>query len=239
MLGRVVCGDKHINTFILCSKRFIFGLQVPKLVHQEIMQSSGIISSTAWHGVHREAFLKHFNIFSPVNVYQSVLPQENNSNGSAIKSGTFGFTHLMDLSPEEVSFLATGTFMEGLLFFIMRWDRQFLDGILDLLMEAKEDFSNIHLDSGKVRAVTRMLLLPSRSETNFLRRKLATGPGHSPFEALIVPHQDRLQADARLVHATYTFIPRTRAPPVCLFLFYCIFSFLSSMGEHKEYLYLY
>lgn len=189
--------------------------KVPKLVHQEVMQSSGIISSTARRGVHRETFLKHFNIFSPVNIYQSVLPQENNSNGSAVKSGTFGFTHLMDLSPEEVAFLATGTFMERLLFFIMRWDRQFLDGILDLLMEAEEeDFSNSHLDSGKVRAVTRMLLMPSRSETNLLRRKLATGLGHAPFEALVVPHQDRLQANTRLVHATYTFIPRTRAPPI-------------------------
>lgn len=193
---------------------------MPKLVHQEVMQSSGIISSTARRGVHRETFLKHFNIFSPVNIYQSVLPQENNSNGSAVKSGTFGFTHLMDLSPEEVAFLATGTFMERLLFFIMRWDRQFLDGILDLLMEAEEeDFSNSHLDSGKVRAVTRMLLMPSRSETNLLRRKLATGLGHAPFEALVVPHQDRLQANTRLVHATYTFIPRTRAPPVCLLYF--------------------
>lgn len=209
-------------------------IQVPKLVHQEIMQSSGIISLTARHGVLRETFLKHFNIFSPVNVYQSVLPQESNSNGSSVKSGTFGFTHLMDLSPEEVSFIATGSFMERLLFFIMRWDRQFLDGILDLIMEAgEEDSSNSHLDTVKVRAVTRMLLMPSRFETNLLRRKLATGPGHAPFEALIVPHQDRLQMNTRLVHATYTFIPRTRAPPVFLFHFWAFFSFLSSLSVLK------
>lgn len=197
------------------------------------MQSSGIISSIAGRGVHSETFLKHFNLFSPVNIYQSVFPQEDNSNGLAVESGTFGFTHLMDLSPEEVAFLVTGTFMERLLFFIMRWDRQYLDGILDLLLEAKSGLCNSNLDSGKVRAVTRMLLMPSRSETNLLSRKLATGPGHAPFEALVIPHQDRLQANTRLVHATYTFIPRARAPPVCSFYFIVFNSSLSSLEVHK------
>lgn len=102
----------------------------------------------------------------------------------------------------------------------MRWDRQFLDGTVDSLVETmKDDFECSYLDSGKVRAVTRMLLMPSRSVTNVLKNKLATGPGDAPFEALVVSHQDRLLSNTRLLHSTYTFIPRARAPPVCFQLF--------------------
>lgn len=70
------------------------------------------------------------------------------------------------------------------------------------------------LIGGKVRAVTRMLLMPSRSETNVLRRRFATGPGDSPFEALVTSYPDRLLSNIKLLHSTYTFIPRARAPPV-------------------------
>ena len=53
-----------------------------------------------------------------------------------------------------------------------------MDGILDLFMEIEEkDFSNSHLDSGKVRAITQILLMPSGSNIDFFRRKLAIDVG--------------------------------------------------------------
>ncbi|XP_042514394.1 chromatin-remodeling ATPase INO80-like isoform X2 [Macadamia integrifolia] len=186
---------------------------VPKLVHQEIVQSAGSVFS---HGVQRESFEKLFSIFSPLNIYKSVLPNDRSSDGSfPVNRGTFGFTQFMDLSPGEVAFLAKGSFMERLLFSILRWDRQFLDEFLDLFMEAEgDDLQDSQLDSGKVRAVTRMLLMPTKSESNLLRKKLATGPGDAPYEALVVSHQDRLLSNTRLLQSTYAFIPRTRAPPI-------------------------
>ena len=103
--------------------------------------------------------------------------------------------------------------MERLLFSIMRQGQQFLDGIIDLLME---DDNGNHLEKCKVRAVTRMLLMPSRSEADVLKRKIATGPADTPFKALVNSHQDRLLSSTKLLHSTYTSIPRTRAPPVYL-----------------------
>lgn len=197
---------------------FLF-LQIPKLLFREILQNSETFCSTVRHGVYSESFQKHFNIFSPQNVYQSIFLQENGSDELSVGSGAFGFTHLMDLSPAEVAFLGTGSFMERLMFSIMRWDRNFLDGLIDTLMETTDDDSECSfLESGKLRAVTRMLLMPSRSITTIFQKKLATGPGDTPFEALVVSHRDRLLSNIRLLRSTYTFIPRTRAPPVCFHL---------------------
>ncbi|XP_050384749.1 chromatin-remodeling ATPase INO80 isoform X2 [Argentina anserina] len=188
---------------------------IPKLLYQEILQNSETFCSAVRHGVYSELFQKHFNIYSPHNVYQSIFLQEDDSDELSVRSGTFGFTHLMDLSPAEVAFLGTGSFMEQLMFSIMRWDHQFFDGFIDTLMETIDDDSEHNfLDSGKVRAVTRMLLMPSRSITTILRRNMATGPGGTPFEDLVVSHRDRLLSNIRLLRSTYTFIPRTRAPPV-------------------------
>lgn len=185
-------------------------------MHREILQSSETLCSAVGHGVYRELFQKRFNIFSAENVHRSIFADENGSDLLSTKSQTFGFARLMDLSPDEVAFLATGSFMQRLLFSIMRWDRQFLDGFLDLLMESMDhELGDSHPDSGKVRAVTRMLLIPSRADTNLLRRKTAVVPGYSPFDDLVVSHRDRILADVKLLHATYSFIPRARAPPVC------------------------
>ncbi|XP_010279573.1 PREDICTED: DNA helicase INO80-like isoform X2 [Nelumbo nucifera] len=189
--------------------------KVPKLVHQETIESSEMPCSIFGHGVQQELFQKLFNIFSPENVYQSVLPQDKISDESyPLKSGTFGFTHLMGLSPGEVVFLAKGSFMERLLYSIMVWNRQFLDEILDFMESEADDSEYGHLERGTVRAVTRMLLMPSRCKSSLLRRKIATGPGHAPYEALIVCHQDRLVFNTGLLHSTYVFIPRVRAPPI-------------------------
>ncbi|XP_050226840.1 chromatin-remodeling ATPase INO80 isoform X2 [Mercurialis annua] len=187
--------------------------KIPKLVHNET--SSGSLCSAVWSGVSGETFQKLFNIFSPANVYQSLFTQADNSKNSPAKSGIFGFTRLMDLSPAEVTFLATSSLTERLLFSILRWDRQFLDGILDLLSEDMDGDPDCNdYERGKVRAVTRMLLMPSRSESNLLRRRLATGPEDTPFEALVTSHQDRLLSNIKLLHSTYTFIPQARAPPI-------------------------
>lgn len=82
-----------------------------------------------------------------------------------------------------------------------------------------DDFHYAYIGKEKVRAVTRMLLVPSKSEKNVLRRMLATGPTDAPFEALIMPYQDRLLSDIKLLHSVYSFIPRARAPPVSVNLY--------------------
>ncbi|XP_060967508.1 chromatin-remodeling ATPase INO80 isoform X1 [Cannabis sativa] len=189
--------------------------KIPKLVHKEFIQKYNT-SNSAECSVRREFLEKYFNIYSQENVYQSIFSNETSSI-SSVKSGTFGFTRLTDLCPAEVGFLGTCSFMERLLFSLTRWDRQFLDGIVDLFMESNHDDSELgYLESGKVRAVTRMLLTPSKSVTvtNLLQKKFATGPGDAPFEALVVSPEDRLLSNIRLLHSTYTVIPKTRAPPV-------------------------
>lgn len=202
----------------------LYFVQVPKLVHQEVLQGCETLCSATGYGLNRELFEKHFNIFAPENVYRSVFALESKSQGLLSKSGTFAFTRLMDLSPAEVSFLTTCSFLERLLFSILRQDRKFLDGIVDFVMEAVTDEPCCnHLERGTLRAVTRMLLLPSKSEAGILKRKVATGPGDDPFEALVVSHQERLLSDVKLLHSTYSFIPRARAPPVCTFSLKSIF----------------
>nr|KYP52000.1 DNA helicase INO80 complex isogeny 1 [Cajanus cajan] len=184
--------------------------EIPKLVYQEIMQSSETPSSVVGRGVSRESFQKCFNIFRPENVYRSIFAED-----MYIKSGHFGFTHLMDLSPHEVTFLATGSFMERLLFSMIRHEQKFIDEAVDFLMETVDDDPECgYLEKDKVRTVTRMLLVPSRSETQFLLKRLPVGPSHAPFEALVVPHQDRIFSNARLLHSAYTYIPQSRAPPI-------------------------
>ncbi|KAL5546382.1 hypothetical protein UlMin_006069 [Ulmus minor] len=188
--------------------------KIPKLVYQEILQKADTNSAIV-RGVCRESFWKYFNIYSPENVYRSMFSNGNSSNSFSVESGTFGFSHLMDLASEEVTFLGTGSFLERLLFFLMRGDHQFFDAIADSLMEAMYDDPECdYIERGKVKAVTRMLLMPSRSAANLLQRKFQTGPRDSPFEALVVSHPDRLQSNTRLLHSSYTFIPKTRAPPV-------------------------
>ncbi|WCJ33422.1 Chromatin-remodeling ATPase INO80 [Euphorbia peplus] len=188
--------------------------QMPKLVHTEM--TFGALCLPVRNGVCSESFRKYFNIYSPENIYQSVFTEEGNSDSSLVKSGTFGFTRLMDVSPGEVAFLATASSMERLLFSIVRWDRKFLDEILDLLMEEDigDDSGYNNLERGKVRAISRMLLMPSRSERNVLNRRFATGPVDAPFEALVTSHYSRLLSNIKLLHSTYKFIPHARAPPI-------------------------
>ncbi|GAB2295564.1 Putative DNA helicase ino80 [Dionaea muscipula] len=186
--------------------------RIPKLVYEDVIRSSGMTCSISGRGLSRESFEKYFNIFTQDSVYHSVLPGENTMVGQSFGSRTFGFTHLMDLSPAEVAFLANCSLMERLMFSVMRWGQRKLDAITDLLVGVID--GDLQLGKEKVRAVTRMLLIPTKSESDLLRRKLATGPGENPFESLAMSHEDRVLSNASLLHSTYTFIPRTRAPPI-------------------------
>ncbi|XP_010523710.1 PREDICTED: DNA helicase INO80 isoform X2 [Tarenaya hassleriana] len=189
--------------------------EIPKLLHQEVLQSSETFCSAIRHGISRESFLKQFNIFSPHYIYQSIFPPDSRVDQVVTRSGMFGFSRFMDLSPAEVGYLATCSSMEKLLFSIVRWERKFLDGIVDSLMENMDDEpGDDYVERGKVRAVTRMLLMPSKIETNLLKKRLATGPSNDPFEALVISHDDRLLSNIKLLHSAYTFIPKARAPPV-------------------------
>ncbi|CAN4089861.1 unnamed protein product [Withania somnifera] len=186
--------------------------QIPKLVYRGANRSS-MLHSTMEKGVSKELFEKYFNIYSPDNIHRSILQGMHQSNVGYIQSGTFGFTRLVDMSPMEVAFLATGSLLEKLLFSIVRANRQFLDEILDL--ESEDDgLCHGHLGRDKVRAVRRMLSLPSKLESDVLRTRLAIGPGDAPFEALVMEHQDRLLSNVNILHSIYSFIPRTRAPPI-------------------------
>ncbi|KAG9454766.1 hypothetical protein H6P81_007670 [Aristolochia fimbriata] len=189
--------------------------EVPKLVYQEIMRHPEIPCSPFGHSFGRESFEKLFNIFSPENVYRSIFAQNKCMNGSTLFGRSFGFAHLTNLSPQEVSFLARGSILERLLFSVSRWDQQLLDGVLDMFMATEgDDIVNDYMDKGKVSCVTRMLLLPTKSESMLLRRKLATGPSDGPYEALVTSHQDRFITNTRLLHSAYAFIPPARAPPI-------------------------
>lgn len=212
------------NQEISCLLNLLFVLnpfQIPKLVYRGANRSS-MLHSTMGLGVSKELFEKYFNIYSPENIHRSIFQEMHESDVGYIRSGTFCFTRLVDMSPVEVAFLATGSSLEKLLFSIVRANRQFLDEILDLMESEDNGLCYSDLGRDKIRAVTRMLLLPSKSESDLLRTRLATGPGDAPFEALVMEHQDRLLSNVNLLHSIYSFIPRTRAPPVSDFILFAL-----------------
>lgn len=163
----------------------------------------------------RESFLKHFNIYSPENILRSIFPSDSSVDQAVSTSGAFGFLRLMDLSPSEVGYLALCSVMERLLFSMLKWERQFLDEILvDMEVMDDDDLSGDNIKRVQTRAVTRMLLMPSKVETNLLNNRLGAGPTRHSLESLVISHQDRLLSNIKLLHSAYTFIPKARAPPV-------------------------
>lgn len=210
--------------------------EIPKLVYQDIVQQSRTHCSVVSQGCLKELFQKYFNIFSPENVFRSALSEEITSAGSFISS-TFGFLRLADISPEEVLLLATGTFMERLLFAIAKWERQYLNGLLDLVMETEADDHEYNLiGRDTVRAVSRMLLLPSKSDTNLFRSRLARGPEDAPFEPLVVEHQERLLSNMKILHSTNSYIPKARAPPISVHCADRHFSYKILEEQHNPWL---
>ncbi|CAF2265863.1 unnamed protein product [Brassica napus] len=189
--------------------------KIPKLLQKEMLQSSETFCSSIRRGLSRESFLKHFNIYSPEYILRSIFSSDSSVDQAVSGSGAFGFSRLMDLSPSEVGYLALCSAMERLLFSILKWERQFLDVILDSVMEfVDDDLSGGNITRRKTRAVTRMLLMPSKLETSLLKGKRGTRPTCHSLESLVVSHQDRLLSNIKLLHSTYTFIPKARAPPV-------------------------
>ncbi|CAA0829860.1 DNA helicase INO80 [Striga hermonthica] len=211
--------------------------EIPKLVYQEVIEDSRFQYSEADQRLSRDSLKKLFNIFSPENIYKSAFQQDHILDGNSGRSGTFGFSRFIDLSPSEVSFLANRTFMERILFSVMRSDLQFTDGILDLMMESEDvDIQCARIGKEKVRAVTRMLLLPSKSQSDLLRNRLPTGLTDAPFEALIMSYQDRLLSDVNLLHSIYSFIPTTRAPPINLHCSDRNFAYMMTEEWHNPWL---
>ncbi|KFK34966.1 hypothetical protein AALP_AA5G217000 [Arabis alpina] len=189
--------------------------KMPKLLHQEVLQNSETFCSSVGRGISRESFLKHFNIYSPENILRSIFPSGSGVDQMVSESGAFGFSRLMDLSPSEIGYLALCSIVERLLFSMMRWERQFLDELVDSLMETTDDdLSSDNIKRAKTKAVTRMLLMPSK--VDFLKRRLGTEPTRPSFEALVISHHDRLLSNIKLLHSAYTFIPKARAPPVSM-----------------------
>ncbi|XP_024012789.1 DNA helicase INO80 [Eutrema salsugineum] len=189
--------------------------KIPKLLQREVLQNSETFCSSIGRGISRESFLKNFNIYSPEYILRSIFPSESRINQAVSGSGAFGFSRLMDLSPSEFGYLALCSVMERLLFSMLKWERQFLDEILESSMESMDDdLSGDNIKRVRTRAVTRMLLMPSKVEMSLLKGRLGTGPIRDSFESLVISHQDRLLSNIKLLHSAYTFIPKARAPPV-------------------------
>ncbi|CAN8254382.1 unnamed protein product [Cochlearia groenlandica] len=189
--------------------------KIPKLLQKEVLHSSETFCSSTGRGLSRESFMKLFNIYSPENILRSIFPSDSRVDQAVSGSGAFGFSRLIDFSPSEVGYLALCSLMERLLFSILRWDRQFLDEILDSIMESMDDdLTGDNIKRVKSRAVTRMLLMPSKVETNVLKGRLSTGSICHSSESLVISHRDRLCSNTKLLHSAYTFIPKARAPPV-------------------------
>jgi chromatin-remodeling ATPase INO80 len=192
--------------------------QIPKLVYEEIIHDKLLPCSVSGQGIKHESFDRLLNIFSPDKIYYSTLPQSDCSSCECLDSGTFGFTRLVDLSPNEVSFLANSSLLERLSFSIIRWDRHAVDETVEAFIEAEGDHleCSYAMEKGTVRAVARMLLMPTKSDASFLHAKQSTGSLDEPFEALVISHQERLSSNIRLLRAAYAFIPTVRAPPVSM-----------------------
>lgn len=201
-------------------------------MYEEIIHDKVLPCSFSNQGIQRESYTRLLNIFSPDKIYYSSLPLSDCSSHECLESGAFGFTRLVDLSPTEVSFLANSSLLERLSFSIIRWDRHIVDETIEAFIEAEGDHleCSYALEKGKVRAVARMLLMPTKSDAGFLRAKLSTGSLDEPFKALAVSHQERLSSNIRLLRAAYAFIPTVRAPPVSMIYFFSMKIYLFFNG---------
>ncbi|XP_078444984.1 DNA helicase INO80-like protein isoform X2 [Wolffia australiana] len=188
--------------------------KVPKIVYEGVMRCPGIPFASQCAAAQNRSIERLFNIFSEYNVSQSAVPQCSEIDMYS-KSGTFGFSRLIDLSPSEISFIAKASVLELLLFSLSRLSRRGIAETLTMgegLLNDIAEFSAIPEE--KVQVVLRMLLLPAKSELSSLRQRLATGPDSAPYEALVNSHLERFMSNARLLHFTHAFIPSARAPPI-------------------------
>lgn len=193
---------------------FLILNQLPQLVYQDLIRT-GVSDLTKFWGLPSTVF-KKLNIFSADNVFRSIFYHNEHLGGSPLKSGTFGFARLIELSPHEISFLADGSILERSLFSLTCLDRMFFNEMLDTFLDTEADDLDFNMGREKVRAISRMLLIPTKSDFRFLRRKHATGPCSAPFEELVTSHHDRFVSNTKLLREIYAFIPRVLAPLVSL-----------------------
>jgi DNA helicase INO80 len=124
-------------------------------------------------------------VFSPQHVHRSVFPPEADSLGSVlpVKSGTFSFSRMIDMSPGEVDFFAKASDMERFFFSFMAQDWKILNEIIDVFMESKENrFQYDWMGEGEFRALTRNLMLQTCAKLILLKTKHATRPENAPYE---------------------------------------------------------
>lgn len=117
---------------------------IPKLVYRECTENLPIFSSGSPQCFQQKWLNNLMNVFSTDNVHRSVFPMQENDMESVVRSGTFGFSRMVDLSPTEVAFLAKSSQVEKWLF--------------SLTIGQNPD----EIEEGKVRAVTKMLMMPPR-----------------------------------------------------------------------------
>ncbi|KAI4996329.1 hypothetical protein ZWY2020_048120, partial [Hordeum vulgare] len=194
-------------------KRNPIVFEIPKLVYEGIICNTEIPVDGC--GFRNGYINKLFNIFLPSNIHNSAVPESTSRTTSVLPSGAFGFTRLANLSPVEASFLATCSLFERLVFSVTRCKREYVDEIMDLFLDSEgSDLQLSQYDAAKVRAVTRLLLSPKRTDSSLLRTKLEIGLSDNPCEAPVLSHHDRLVSNIRLLRSTYGFIPPARAPPI-------------------------
>ncbi|KAJ7554405.1 hypothetical protein O6H91_06G138700 [Diphasiastrum complanatum] len=187
--------------------------KVPKLLYQDGMHCLPTSYSGSAQGFLEKWLGGFFNVFSPENVHSSVFAYDQSRECNY--SDTFGFTRLMNLSPSEVSSLKKASDLERWLFSLLRADDILLGQIIEQQANnIDSSLSNDSLEDSKTRAVRRMLLLPSRSESAFLRKRLSRGISIVPFEELALPQVEQMLKNTDLLRSVRAYIPSVRAPMV-------------------------
>lgn len=189
-----------------------------------------------------EKWLKaRLSVFSPDYVYSSSVGDSKRTDFDerSSRSGAFGFIRMLGLSAAETSFLARAPCLESCLFALLQSQESFsvecygdLSKIKVLnehrtavhsngssagnhLRSSMDSFDNDDSRDAKTRCVQRMLMLPSRADSHFLRTKHPSGPELKPFESLVVLHQDRLLGTTKLLRSVRNYMLPVRAPQVC------------------------
>jgi DNA helicase INO80 len=194
-------------------------------------------SSGSTQGFFEKWIRTNFNVFSPENVHVSSLGREEHVKSTAglALSGAFGFIRLSNLSPPEVAFLARASSLEQCLFALLSSrvsPPSELHGPITMGSQGVQNSPDEGLHSGRgslflevsgeededlrKKAVQRLLMLPSRSESGFLRAKHPAGPLWQPFEALAVSPEERFLGSVGLLRSVRSFMPPVRAPQVTL-----------------------
>lgn len=175
-------------------------------------------SSGSCQGFREKWLRKRLSIYSSDHIQDSIFPQGGSvaDNKGTFSDGGFGFIRLMDLSPDEVEFLAMASTQERWLYSVLHADALW---VRDHLAQRDsdpdgQDRSNDDAEDPKTRAVKRLLMLPSRSESGLLQKRHPTGLPSEPFEALVTTSNERLLKNVGLLRSLRGYIPSVQAPQV-------------------------